>query len=374
MQLQSLLDRSLGKRAPRVSPTVPSPASPAGSTPWGYRNKVSFTFGPGDRREPLVMGHYRRGSRRVLPVVECPVHADAGNRIAFALGEALRRGHIPGATADAAAGIARHVVVRSAESTGEWLATLVVTENVKELRRVTARFLATVTGEGPPGGFHLNVHDRDDPFLFGRETRRLHGRPEIREQVAGVTFILAPTAFFQTNVRVAGEMVRHVLAALPAASVPRVLDVYSGVGLFALALAASGSTVTAVEESRSAVAAAEAARRFNRLPAARLSLVAARVEEDLARLTPRTPAERYDALVLDPPRDGCPPPVLDWIVRQLQPRRLVYVSCNPAALANDLRAALAAGYRADEVVPFDMFPHTAHIESIARLSRPAEQG
>lgn len=369
--LQALLDEALGGRAPRVSPTVPSPTSGPGTMPWGYRNKVSFTFAPGEGRDGLVMGHHRRGSRSVLPVVECPVHAEGGNRIAFALRDALAAARIPGSTADASTGIARHVVVRAAESTGEWLATLVVTENVKGLRGVTARFLAAAAREDRPGGFHLNLHDRDDPFLFGRETRRLHGLPEIRERVAAVTFLLAPTAFFQTNVRVAEAMVRHVLAALSPERFPRVLDLYAGVGLFALTLAASGATVTAVEENRSAVAGAEAARRFNRLPTSRLALVGGRVEDTLARLSPRAAADRYDAVVLDPPRQGCPPPVLDWVARQLQPRRLVYVSCNPAALAGDLRLALAAGYRADEVVPFDMFPHTAHIESISTLSRQA---
>lgn len=368
-QLQRLLDSALTARAPRVSPTVPSPASPGESAPWGYRNKVSFTFGPGDRRESLVMGHYRRASRLLLPVVECPVHDEAGNRVAFALADALRHERIPGAAPGGGAGVARHVVVRTSAGTGEWLATLVVTENVKELRRVTARFLAAVTGGGPPGGFHLNRHDRDDPYLFGRETRRLHGLAEIREQVAGVTFLLAPTAFFQTNVRVAEAMARHVLAALPAGGFQRVLDLYSGVGLFSLTLAVAGATVTAVEESPSAVAAAESARRTNRLPAGRLRLVAGRVEDALARLAPRTAADRPDAVVLDPPRQGCPPPVLDWLVRQLRPRRLVYVSCNPAGLATDVRTALAAGYRVDAVVPFDMFPHTAHIESIAVLDR-----
>ena len=366
--LQEALDEALGTRAPRVSPAVRSPASSPGATPWEYRNKASFTFAPAEGPGPLVMGHYRRGSRRVLPVVECPVHAGPANRLAFALRDALRAARIPGATPDAAAGIARHVVLRVAERTGEWLATLVVTENVKQLRRATARFLAAASREDRPGGFHLSVHDRDDPFLFGRETRRLDGLAEIREQVAGATFLLQPDAFFQTNVRVAGEMVARVMAALPAPGFPRVLDLYSGAGLFALPLAAAGATVTAVEENRGAVASAEAARRLNRLPAARLALVTGRVEETLARLTPG-PHLRYDAVVLDPPRPGCPPVVLDWIAGRLHPRRIAYVSCNPSALARDLGAALAGGFRAVEVIPFDMFPHTAHIESIAILDR-----
>ena len=380
VQLQHLLDREMGARAPRVSPTVPSPARAGEAMPWGYRNKVSFVFAPGDERgDSVVMGHFWRGSRRVLPVVECPVHAETGNRVAFTLRDALRRARVPGATPDGAAGIARHVVVRVGEHTADWLATLVVTENVKALRRVTPQFLAKVTGRPAPAdsgaggetrtGFHLNLHDRDDPFLFGRTTRRLHGAPEIRERVAGVTFLLAPTAFFQTNVRVASAMAEGVLDALPSDAFPRVLDLYSGVGLFALPIAARGAFVTAVEENRDAVAAAESARRFNRLPESRLKLLAARVEDALPRITARTTAEGFDAVVVDPPRQGCPPVVLDWILRRVQPRLLVYVSCNPAALAGDLAAALAAGYTAGEVRPFDMFPHTAHIESIALLSR-----
>lgn len=368
-QLQALLDAAAGPLAPRVSPTEPSPVLPGERAPWGYRNKVSFTFAPGDRGGPLVMGHYRRGSQRVLRVEECPVHDEAGNRIAFAIRDALGRARVAGATPDASAGIARHVVVRTAAGGGEWLATLVVTENVKGLRRVTARFLESGAARERPGGFHLNVHHRDDPFLFGRDTRRLHGLPEIRERVAGATFLLAPTAFFQTNVRVAEAMVRHVVEALPAARAGRVLDLYAGVGLFALTLAAGGATVTAVEENRDAVAAAQAARRFNRLPSSRLRLIGGRVEDVLDRLAPPTPAEAPEAVVLDPPRQGCPALVFDRVLRTIRPRRLVYVSCNPAALAADLRAALAAGYRADRVVPFDMFPHTAHIESIATLER-----
>jgi len=267
-----------------------------------------------------------------------------------------------------------------AEETGDWLATLVVTRNAKELRRVTARFLKEIAGSGPalgPGsrtGFHLNLHDRDDPLLFGGETRRLHGAGEIRERLAGITFLLAPTAFFQTNVRIAAAIAEHVIAALPPERFRRVLDLYSGVGLFALPLAARGAAVTAVEENREAVSAADAARRFNRLQDARLQLVAGRVESNLARLTPGGPREGFDAVVLDPPRQGCPPAVLDWVLLRLQPQRILYVSCNPLALANDLREALEAGYAVEALVPFDMFPHTAHIEAVAILTRGRADG
>ncbi|RPJ64714.1 MAG: 23S rRNA (uracil(1939)-C(5))-methyltransferase RlmD, partial [Acidobacteria bacterium] len=342
--------------------------------PWGYRDKVSFVFAPAGR-QPLVMGHYRRGTRSAFAAGECPVHAEAGNEVAFRLRDALVRAGVPAAAPDGRNGIARHVVVRVAEGTGDRLATLVVTENVTPLRRVTGdmeRFerqmsSRPVAGTQPPRfGFHLNLHDRADGFLFGRETKRLFGPMEVRETLAGVTFLLSPTSFFQTNVRIAGLMVDHVLRLLPPESCPRVLDLYSGVGLFALPLARRGQEVTAVEENRHAVAAADAAVRFNRLPDGAWRPVAGRVEAAISRLTPRPGGRAWDAVILDPPRQGCPPAVLDWIFRTLRPRLAVYVSCNPQALAADL-AAIPPDYAIAEVTPYDMFPHTAHIEAVGSL-------
>jgi 23S rRNA (uracil1939-C5)-methyltransferase len=389
--LQRLLQESLGPRAPTVLPTLPTPpeplprrqvapaprtgeGAPEVAAPWRYRNKVSFVFGPEARGRSLVMGHYRRASRTIIPVVECPVHAQAGNRVAFAMRDVLERARVPGASGDAAEGIARHIVVRVAEADEDWLATLVVTENVKPLRRVTEAFAKSQDRHiEKPGsiswGLYLNVHDRPGPYLFGRETRHLAGARQIREEVAGISYVLSPTSFFQTNVRAAGVLVAGVLEALADRRFARVLDLYAGVGLFALPLARDGRSVTAVEENREAIAAALAAAHENRIPERAFRAVRARVEDAMSRLTPRSAADEWDAVILDPPRDGCPRDVLDWICGRLRPRRIVYVSCNPEALARDLQVAPPAAYAITRVQPVDMFPHTAHVESIAFLDR-----
>jgi len=380
--LQGLLDAALGAHAPSVRLTLGTPTLDGG-TPWGYRDKVHFAFGPGGRS--LVMGHYRRASRTVLPVEECPVHAEEGNRFAFVVRDALARARIRGTTADGEDGIARHVVVRVSEGTGERLGTLVVTENVKALRRVTADVQAGIA-PGDPGasqprvGFHLNLHDRPGSFLFGRDTRRLFGLGEVREQVAGASYLVSPTAFFQTNVRAAQVLVREVLDALSDARYRRILDLYAGVGLFALPLAREGRMVTAVDESREAMAGAAAALRVNRISEPSCRLIASRVEDAMDRLAGRRSARDYgspagpdegswDAVVLDPPRQGCPPHVLEWIVHTLRPARIVYVSCNPDALARDLAGVPGAGYIFERVQPIDMFPHTAHVETVVVLKR-----
>lgn len=386
---QRIVERAL-PRGVKVSPTLPTPAGDDG-TPWAYRDKVSFVFGAGGRQRPLVMGHYRRGSRTILPVEECPVHAEAGNRFAFALRDALVKAKVDAASPDGRSGVARYVVVRVSEDTGEMVGTLVATENAAALRRVTAE-LETRLGSGPAHqcptggggraavGFHLNLHDGPGPFLFGGETRRLFGLAEVREQVGGVSYLVAPTAFFQTSVRAAGVLVRVVLDALADARFERVLDLYAGVGLFALPLAKAGRRVMAVEESREAMASAAAAMRLNRIAGDRCRLVAARVEDALGgaqgdrRKAGRRPAMKgasgeWDAVILDPPRQGCPPRVLETVFRTLRPARVVYVSCSPEALARDMALVEGTGYQFERVQPVDMFPHTAHVETVVVLAR-----
>jgi len=351
-RLQALLKESLGAHAPRVEPVIASP-------PWGFRHKVAFVFAPATRAGRLAMGHYRRRSQSLVAVEECPVHAEAGNRLAFAFRDALIAARIDAATPDGRHGVARHLVARVTRTPAETLATLVVTRNVKALRPVVR---AIADGADAPDSLHLNVHDGPGPYLFGPETLRLHGRDRVRETMAGVSFLISPTAFFQTNIAAAETMVQAVLE--HAGDAATALDLYAGAGLFSLPLARRGLRVTAVEENPEAVDDGEASRHFNRIGETQCRFVRARAE-DIATGRRRIPGvERPDLVVLDPPRAGCPPGVLTWICRTLHPRRIVYVSCNPDALSTDLLVPLDAGYAITLVQPIDMFPHTAHLETV----------
>jgi 23S rRNA (uracil1939-C5)-methyltransferase len=208
---------------------------------------------------------------------------------------------------------------------------------------------------------HLNLHPRDDAFVFGERTRHLQGSERLREQVAGASFLMSPTAFFQTNIRAAEILVGLVLAAIPATS--RVIDLYAGCGLFAIPLALAGHDVVAVEENRLAVADGEAALRLNAGAGNRCRFVGRRVETAIGSI------RRADVVVLDPPRDGCAGSVLQEVFERLRPVHAVYVSCNPEALACDLTPICAAGYRIRSLQPIDMFPHTPHVETVAVLDR-----
>jgi len=355
----ALLDRL--PRAARAAAASPLfvPFETAGETPWSFRQKVAFVFGPGPGGRGLVMGHYERGSHHIVPVEECPVHSERGNRIAFALRDRLARAGIS-AAGPSLSGILRHLIIRTTVDDREAVAMLVVTRNDKSLRKPVRSLLDS---QDRPDGFFINIHDRPGPFMMGSETIRIDGRSHVRETVGALSYLVSPDAFFQTNVRAATVLQRCVLDGVTGAA--RVLDLYCGSGLFSLPLAAAGSRVLGIDENRQATKDAEANLRLNRIPSGRASFVASRVEDGLARVA-RDP---WDAVILDPPRQGCPKPVLDGVFRNIAPPSAVYVSCNPDMLAVELPAILSAGYRAERIEAVDMFPHTDHIETVVRLAK-----
>ncbi len=327
-----------------VPPLIPSPREDR------FRHKVAFVFGA-DRRGRLVMGHYAAGSRTIVPIEECPVHSNRGNRLAFGLRDALTQARVDPT-------LLRHVLVRTTDSSAEAAVMLVVAENHRSLRAPVRAFLAQPE---PPDGFFINVNTRPGPLMTGRETIRIAGRAAVREDALGPSFLIAPDAFFQTNVGAARDVLRLVLDAATGAR--RVLDLYSGCGLFAVPLVLAGAQVTAVEENARSVDDAARNVRLNGVSPSRLRLVRARVEDAMRRIV----RERFDVVILDPPRQGCASVVLDALAEGLRPPRIVYVSCDPDALARDLSRLRGGGYTIDTLQAVDMFPHTEHIETVVTL-------
>ena len=292
----------------------------------------------------------------------CPVHDERGNILAFRFRDALNKS----GAATGAERVIKGLAVRVAANTPEVMATLVLPGTAdRRLRHVTRRVFEQ---DGATTAVHVNLHPRDDAYIFGRDTRRVAGADRLREEVAGLSFLISPTAFFQTNLRAADILVRLVVGAVPHSST--VLDLYAGAGLFALPLVRAASQMVAVEESRDAVQDGEASRRLNGIGADRCQFVARRVEDAL-RLGAVRPAQgrRFDAVVLDPPRAGCSADVIKGIFQGLGPPLAVYISCNPEALARDSREIARRGHEIASVQPVDMFPHTAHVETVAILRR-----
>lgn len=369
-----LVNRLVKPAVPTAPPARPMIAATPLDNPWHYRQKVHFVFGPpspggsggpgSSSRGGLVMGHYARGSRHVMPVVECPVHDARGNAVAFGLFSRY-------ATVSGRQGLPtlKSIAIRVSGSTSETMATLVVTENSdSRLRAATRKALA---GPAPPSSFHVNVHPRGDAYIFGPDTRRIAGTERLREEVGGVTFLLSPTAFFQTNVGAAETLVQLVLGAVPPGA--DILDLYAGAGLFALPLAKRGHRVTAVEANRTAVADGEASLRVSRIPSERCRFIARPVSAFLSTFVDRhrrgTRTAATPVVILDPPREGCEAAVVDDVFGRLNPETAVYVSCNPETLARDLQRIVRHGHAIESLQPVDMFPHTPHVETVVKVTR-----
>jgi 23S rRNA (uracil1939-C5)-methyltransferase len=183
----------------------------------------------------------------------------------------------------------------------------------------------------------------------------------IHDELGGATFILSPGSFFQVNVPQAEAMLTVIRRELDLQPGESLLDAYSGAGTFALPLSRGLTKVVAVEENPSAVADGLRSAPFNGV--ANIEFIRDGAERALTRME-----GGFDAAVVDPPRRGCHPIVLEELAR-LAPSRIAYISCHPGILARDIGPLLNVGYRLDLVQPVDLFPQTPHIECVVILRR-----
>lgn len=200
--------------------------------------------------------------------------------------------------------------------------------------------------------------------MLGPENRVLAGKSAIADRLAGLKFRIGPTSFFQINPEQAGKLYRIAADFAGLTGRETVVDAYSGTGTIALYLASRARKVIGLETVGPAVADARENARRNRIQNVRFEQGA--VEALLPNLDKESGP--VDVVVLDPPRRGCAPAVLEALTR-LRPARVVYVSCDPATLARDLGYLARSGFEVCRMQPVDMFPQTGHVECVACLSR-----
>jgi 23S rRNA (uracil1939-C5)-methyltransferase len=232
---------------------------------------------------------------------------------------------------------------------------------VSELAPLVERVQARLPGTS---SVVMNVNPKKASVAVGVEEHLLGGRDHIRERIGGLTFQISANSFFQTNTVQAERLFELVLEAAALDGGETVIDLYSGTGAISLLLAQRCRWVYGVELAQAAVDDAGLNADANGI--ANCTFLAGEVRFVLPSLIAK--GVTADVVVADPPRAGFHPKALEALAT-LGPARIVYVSCNPSTLARDLGELVRGGYRVEWVQPVDMFPHTPHIEAVARLAR-----
>jgi 23S rRNA (uracil1939-C5)-methyltransferase len=357
-QVRDALVRLGGFAEPPVASIVPAVEQ------YGYRNKLEYSFAPGE--DGLVLGFHRAGRwDEVIDVEECLLTTGVGNAIREAVKRWARAEGLKPYDQDTGTGYLRHLVVREGRNTGQLLVVLVTAPG----ERFDADFLVETLTEHPEvRSIHWAVNDRPAE-VTNLPTRLLWGAEWIEEELCGLRFRIRPNAFLQTNTGMAERLYGLARNAAQLTGVETVYDLYCGTGTIGLSLAASASSVWGVEISEESVACAIENAAANGIENARY--FAGNVGQSLEELQEK--AGRPDLVVVDPPRAGLAGKALRR-TGALRAPRLVYVSCNPTTLASDLAVLRDEyGYTLEHCTPVDMFPHTPHIESVSSLVLPIDR-
>ncbi len=335
---------------------------------YGYRNKMEFTVTRASHAgslpgEKLVVGlHEADRYDSVLDVERCLLQSDQMNAV---LDEARRFVVEQGLSAydqQSGEGLLRFLMLREGRRTGEVMANVVTAgPAVSELAPLAERLRSRVP---QTSSVVMNVNPKKASVAVGVEEHLLGGRDHVREQVGGLVFQISANSFFQTNTVQAERLFGLVLESAELDSKETVLDLYAGTGAISLLLAQRCRWVYGVEVSQAAVDDAALNAAANGI--GNCTFLAGEVRFVLPSLIAQ--GVSAEVVVADPPRAGFHPKALHALVR-LGPSRIVYVSCNPATLARDVGELVRVGYRLRWVQPIDMFPHTPHIEAVARLDK-----
>ncbi len=361
--------------------------------PFHYRNKVQFPVKYKDTQ--VLAGYYERGSHDLVNIESCPIQPSIFDQLLKTTKTLFKKYRISIYDEARHRGMVRHLNFRISFSASKILVTIVVNHapvNIKEFNNIDYLNAFTVLGQElqhlhpEVDSVVVNFNQDKGNRILGEHTITLVGGGFIEERLAttngalpkrlqdGLTFRLSSKSFFQVNSLQAVKLLEVVALAaqesLKGVDKPRVVDAYAGVGTIAMWLSPLANEVVAIEEVGDAIADGEENAALNSLT--NVEFIEGQVEQVLAAVVDERPV---DLLVLDPPRKGIDPAVLQ-VLCQRGPKNIVYVSCNPATLARDLKIlgqtgenALYAGYTIKRVQPVDLFPQTYHVESVAVLER-----
>ena len=327
-----------------------------------YRNKMEFTFGNEVKGGPTVLGlHAKKSFISIVPADGCVLVPEdfriiLKKTLEFCLGKGYT--HYNKKTH---AGLLRSLVIRRGVRTGELLINIVTSSQGEfDEDGYKETILVQNTSDTVVGILHT-INDNRSDAIIAEDVRLLYGRPFYNEEILGLKFRVGAFSFFQTNVEAAERLYKDAIGLIPSLENKTVFDLYCGTGTMTQAMALKASAAIGVEIVEEAVGTAREAAKINGLT--NCEFIAGDVGKVLSELTVLP-----DVIMVDPPRPGIAPKALQTIL-SYGVRNIVYVSCNPKTMAEDLRSAALSGYRPVSIKAYDNFCHTRHVETVVLMSR-----
>ena len=332
----------------------------------GYRNKAQYPV-TGTPDAPVI-GFYAPKSHRAADARRCPLQPTVFGEILDAIAALMGKYGIAPYDEESGTGLLRHIYLRSSKDEQEILLTFVLNGDAlphagEVIRELTDRFPALV-------GIGININRAKTNVICGDEYRTLWGKDTITDTLAGVTLSFSPASFYQVNRDAAELLYKKAKESAGFKGDETLLDLFCGVGSIGLSMADAVREVVGIEIVPDAVRCADGNAKRNGIKNAAFFAGDATDTEQLLAGVEKALGKTLvpDAVLLDPPRKGCDPKLLDFLASKAIPK-IVYISCNPETLARDVAYLTKKGYGFSEITPVDLFPRTAHVETVVRLFR-----
>ena len=325
--------------------------------PWHCRNKTALPVG-GTSDAP-ELGFYRRRSHAIVPITDCPVAMGSLSGVIAAVSKWMKYNRVQPYNELSGKGLLRHVVVRTTRA-GQVMVILVATRDklpnaedlIQKLQKQVEGFCA----------LHLSVNSARNNVILGNNSRKLYGEDAVYEQLLGLTFEIPPLSFFQVNPVQTERLYQTAIDFAQLSSTDTVVDAYAGAGTISLCMAQKTGHVIGIEIVPQAIEGAK--RNAERNGVTNAVFHVAPVEDLLPKLVKE--GLRPDVIVLDPPRKGVEPAVIEAVLAA-KPRRVVYVSCHVPTQARDAKMLMEGGYRFERCQPVDMFCYAGGVENVLSM-------
>ncbi len=328
--------------------------------PFNYRNKVSSAFGI-DRRHNPICGIYEEKSHNIVAVEKCLLEDEKADEIIQTVKSLLKSFKIKVYDEDTGYGLLRHVLVRVGKATGQYMVVLVTASPVFPSKNNFCKVLRDKHPEITT--IVQNINSRTDSLVLSDKENVLYGRGFIEDVLCGKTFKISARSFYQINQIQTEKLYLKAIEYAGLTGKETVLDAYSGIGTIGIIASDRAKTVISVELNKDAVKDAINNAKKNNITNVRF------YKDDAGRFMEQLALDKnpVDVVFMDPPRQGSSEAFLKSLLI-LKPKRVVYVSCGPDTLARDLKILTKGGYRAEKAECFDMFPNTAHVETVCLLT------